>query len=137
MQPNLSFTPRYHELSSGTASRGWVPLYNPGREVVAAERSQIEAEGGQVDSQAWAAPYATRAGWRGRQMALIWVGFLALAVAPLLGVYLAEAFNLDWVNQATGLVHAGGVMAVGLGAVSAVLVSLGAVTGLACARAGR
>lgn len=61
MQTYLSFQPRYHELTCRDSRSVWVPMYNPIREVVQAERQRIEGEFGNVDSTAWVRPAKKKA----------------------------------------------------------------------------
>jgi hypothetical protein len=51
MQTNLSFEPRYHELTCRDGRPVWVPMYNPIRECVDEERQRIQAAGGDVQTR--------------------------------------------------------------------------------------
>lgn len=119
MHKPLSFEPRYHEAGPGTGNATWVPMYNPVRECVQAERRQIEAEGGLVNSRAWKMPRSVRLqAWNGNLVAiegvLIW-----LLIALYIGEGLSRfVFHWTWAMELSTTLRAAVFIGMGLAVIT-------------------
>lgn len=143
MQTCLSFEPRYHELSFRNGQPVWVPMYNPMRECVSAECSQILAAGGLVETRIGNLPEVVRraiATTKSRQRRARWapvleplleVGFVLGTVSMLahigwlVGATLLTAYDSVWFNGLNQFEAVGVSTAVGLPAIGAIVGALG------------
>jgi hypothetical protein len=114
MDKRLSFEPRYHEIGAGDHDATWVPVYNPARECVLAERRQIEADGGRVNSRAWKMPRAVRLQvWQDN---LLFID--GLVIWLLIALYIGEGltrfvFHWSWAMQLSASMR--GACSIGMG----------------------
>jgi hypothetical protein len=143
MESYLSFEPRYHELTSRDGQPVWVPMYNPMRECVSAECSQILAAGGLVETRIEKLPEVVRraiANTKRRQQRARWapvlepllaVGFVLGTVSMLahigwlVGAALLMAYDSVWFNGLDQLEAVAVSTAVGLPTIGVIVGALG------------